>query len=61
MSDDPGKITPTQLRWLPFKMPETVGIDFVEGLHTIGTAGKYDVLLSVTPASTAIADPQAYR
>ncbi|KAJ2343004.1 hypothetical protein IWW50_006194 [Coemansia erecta] len=31
--------TPTQLRWLPFAIPETEPIDFVDGMHTIGGAG----------------------
>ncbi|KAJ2081107.1 hypothetical protein H4R24_002578 [Coemansia sp. RSA 988] len=31
--------TPTQIRWLPFEVPDSANVDFVDGLHTIGGAG----------------------
>ncbi|KAJ2287554.1 hypothetical protein IWW55_006697, partial [Coemansia sp. RSA 2706] len=31
--------TPTQIRWLPFAIPEDQQVDFVDGLRTIGGAG----------------------
>ncbi|KAJ1951227.1 hypothetical protein EC988_004105 [Linderina pennispora] len=33
------EITPTQIRWLPFEIPESEPLDFVTGLRTIGGAG----------------------
>ncbi|KAJ2059748.1 hypothetical protein GGI17_004220 [Coemansia sp. S146] len=31
--------TPTQIRWLPFPIADSEGLDFVDGLRTIGGAG----------------------
>ncbi|KAJ2758924.1 hypothetical protein IWQ57_006690, partial [Coemansia nantahalensis] len=31
--------TPTQIRWLPFTIPASADVDFVDGMHTLAGAG----------------------
>ena len=39
-------VTPNQLRWRPFELPNDP-VDFVTGLHTICGAGRWHLLLNV--------------